>query len=208
MRLDTTPPRPRVTSIGPAKDTVPRPELLPIPGGGDAIVHLFAPGQKKKILLFKTGPGPTRQVGPPVPLDDGATEWRWTGQTRDGRPVSAGTYLVAIEARDQAGNIGTSPPLDRRGLPAITYGAPLPGHGGITVRYLGVQPPASPAQAGEPVAFVVDRAASAGRTRSGASGRTRSSRAAGTPGAGSSGSPRRAASPASTSSRCAPGRGT
>jgi hypothetical protein len=65
VRLDTTPPRPRVTSIGPAKDTVPRPELLPIPGGGEAVVHVFAPGQKKKILLFKTAPGPIRQVGPP-----------------------------------------------------------------------------------------------------------------------------------------------
>jgi len=156
VRLDTTPPRPRVTSIGPAKDTVPRPELLPVPGGGEAVVHLFAPGQKKRILLFKTGPGPVRQVGPPVPLDDGATEWRWSGQTETGRPVSPGTYLVAIQVRDQAGNIGTSPPLDRRGLPAITYGSPLPGRGGITVRYLGVQPPAAPVQAGKPVAFGVD----------------------------------------------------
>src|SRR6478735_7187211 len=156
VRLDTTPPRPRVTSIGPAKDTVPRPELLPIPGGGEAIVHLFAPGQKKKILLFKTGPGPVRAVGPPVPLDDSATEWRWSGQTETGRPVSPGTYLVAIQVRDQAGNIGTSPPLDRRGLPAITYGAPLPGRGGITVRYLGVQPPAAPVPVGKPVAFGVD----------------------------------------------------
>jgi len=156
VRLDTTPPRPRVTSIGPAKDTVPRPELLPIPGGGEAVVHLFAPGQKRKVLLFKTGPGPVRQVGPPVPLEDGATEWRWSGQTETGRPVSPGTYLVAVQVRDQAGNIGTSPPLDRRGLPAITYGSPLPGRGGITVRYLGVQPPAAPVQAGKPVAFGVD----------------------------------------------------
>ena len=156
VRLDTTPPRPRVTSIGPARDIVPRPELLPIPGGGEAIVHLFAPGQKKKILLFKTGPGPVRAVGPPVPLDDSATEWRWSGQTETGRPVSPGTYLVAIQVRDQAGNIGTSPPLDRRGLPAITYGSPLPGRGGITVRYLGVQPPAAPVPVGKPVAFGVD----------------------------------------------------
>jgi hypothetical protein len=135
---------------------VPRPELLPIPGGGEAVVHLFAPGQKKKVLLFKTGPGPVRRVGPPVPLDDNATEWRWSGQTETGRPVSPGTYLVAIQVRDQAGNIGTSPPLDRRGLPAITYGAPLPGRGGITVRYLGVQPPAAPVHTGKPVAFGVD----------------------------------------------------
>jgi hypothetical protein len=156
VRLDTTPPKPRVTSVGPAKDTVPRPELLPIPGGGDAVVHLFATGQKKKILLFKTSPGPLRQVGQPIPLPDDATAWRWSGKTQTGRPVSPGTYLVAIQVRDQAGNIGTSPPLDRRGRPAITYGSALSGRGGITVRYLGVQPPVNPVAAGKPVAFGVD----------------------------------------------------
>jgi hypothetical protein len=159
VRLDTTPPKPRVTSIGPAKDTVPRPELLPVPGGGDAVVHFAAPGRKtskKRVLLFKTGPGPMRAVGAPIALPDDATEWRWDGRTASGRPVSPGTYLVAVQARDQAGNIGTSPPLDRRGLPAVTYGQGLEGRGGITVRYLGVQPPVTPATAGKPVAFGVD----------------------------------------------------
>jgi hypothetical protein len=159
VRLDTTPPKPRVISIGPAKDTVPRPELLPVPGGGEAVVHFIAPGRrtsKKKILLFKTSPGPMRAVGEPILLPDDATEWRWDGTTASGRPVSPGTYLVAIQARDQAGNIGTSPALDRRGLPAVTYGRTLEGRGGITVRYLGVQPPATPVRAGKPVAFGVD----------------------------------------------------
>jgi hypothetical protein len=159
VRLDTTPPKPRVIAIGPAQDKVPRPELLPLPDGGEAVVHFVAPRAKsarKKILLFKTGPGPVKQVGPPIPLADDATQWRWSAQTETGRPVSPGTYLVAIQARDQAGNIGTSPPLDRRGLPAITYGRPLPGRGGITVRYLGVQPPPAPVAVGKPVAFGVD----------------------------------------------------
>ena len=159
VRLDTTPPTPRVISIGPAKDKVPRPELLPVPGGGEAVVHFIAPTAKsarKKVLLFKTGPGPVKQVGAPIPLADDATQWRWSAQTETGRPVSPGTYLVAIQARDQAGNVGTSPPLDRRGLPAITYGRPLPGRGGITVRYLGVQPPPAPVAVGKPVAFGVD----------------------------------------------------
>ena len=104
VRLDTTAPRPVVTSIGPAKDKVPRPELLPVPGGGDAVVHFIAParhGSRKQILLFKTGPGPMKQVGAPIPLADDAKEWRWAGQTESGRPVSPGTYLVAIQARDQ-----------------------------------------------------------------------------------------------------------
>jgi hypothetical protein len=156
VRLDTTAPRPRVVAIGPVRDRAPRPELLPAPDGGEAVVHLFAPGRKKKILLFKTSPGPVRQVGDPIPLLDDATEWRWPGRTESGRPVSPGTYLVAVQARDQAGNIGTSPPLDRRGLPATTYGSPLPGRGGISVRYLAVQPPVRPVQAGQPVAFGID----------------------------------------------------
>jgi hypothetical protein len=160
VRLDTTPPAVRVTSIGPVSDKVPRPELLPTPGGGPAIVHFVAPGRgksaKKRILLFKTSPGPVRPVGAPIVLPDDATQWRWDGTTPSGRKVSPGTYLVAVQARDQAGNIGTSPALDRRGLPAMTYGSPLAGRGGITVRYLGVQPPAAPVAAGRPVAFGVD----------------------------------------------------
>jgi len=160
VQLDTTPPRVRVTAIGPVPDKVPRPELLPAPGGGPAIVHFTAPGRerssKKKILLFKTSPGPMRPVGAPIPLPDDATQWTWDGRTQSGRPVSPGTYLVGVQARDRAGNIATSPALDRRGLPATTYGAPLAGRGGITVRYLAVQPPSAPARAGRPVAFGVD----------------------------------------------------
>ena len=81
---------------------------------------------------------------------------RWNGKTPSGRPVSPGTYLVAIETRDEAGNRGLSPPLNRRGLPATSYGAKLPGHGGITVRYLGVRPPNVATPAGDPVEFFVD----------------------------------------------------
>jgi len=160
VRLDTTPPRVRVTAIGPVPDKAPRPELLPVPGGAPAVVHFRAPGRekssKKRILLFKTAPGPARAVGKPIPLPDEATEWSWNGRTASGRPVSPGTYLVAVQARDIAGNIGTSPALDARGLPAATYGAPLPGRGGITVRYLAVQPPTRPVRAGQPVSFGVD----------------------------------------------------
>jgi hypothetical protein len=153
VRLDTTPPRPRVVSVGPAKDV--GPELLPLPEGGPADVHLLAPGSKPLIRLFKTGPGATRLVLRQQ-LDDGAKVWHWNGTTPSGRPVSPGTYLVAIETRDQAGNRGVSPALSRRGLPAATYGAKLPGHGGITVRFLGVAPPPTATRVGDPVQFFVD----------------------------------------------------
>jgi flagellar hook assembly protein FlgD len=152
VRLDTTPPRPLVTSIGPSHAF--GPELMP--NGADAVVHLDAPGSKPVVRLFKTSPGPVRLVLQDDSLQDGAKVWRWNGQTPSGRPVSAGTYLVSIETRDQAGNRGLSPPLNRRGLPATSYGAKLPGHGGITVRYLGVRPPNVATPAGDPVEFFVD----------------------------------------------------
>jgi flagellar hook assembly protein FlgD len=153
VRIDTTPPRPLVTSIGPSRE--PGPELLPTQEGGDAVVHLQAPGTKPVVRLFKTGPGPTRLVRQEK-LPDGTGVWHWNGLTPSGRPVSAGTYLVSIETRDVAGNRGLSPPLTRGGLPATSYGARLPGHGGITVRYLGVRPPAVATPAGDPVEFFVD----------------------------------------------------
>jgi hypothetical protein len=153
VRLDTTPPRPRVASIGPRHEF--GPELLPTSEGGDAIVHLDAPGTRPVVRLFKTGPGPTRLVLTEK-LADGTRLWRWNGLTPSGRPVSPGTYLVAIETRDRAGNRGLSPRLTRGGLPATGYGTRLPGHGGITVRYLGVRPPNVATPAGEPVEFFVD----------------------------------------------------
>jgi hypothetical protein len=153
VRLDTTPPRPQVTSIGPRHEF--GPELLPA-DGGNAVVHLQAPGRRPVIRLFKTGPGPTRLVVEDKSLRDGAKVWHWNGLTPSGRPVSPGTYLVTIETRDVAGNRGLSTPLTRRGLPVAGYGARLPGHGGITVRYLGVRPPNVATRAGDEVEFFVD----------------------------------------------------
>ncbi len=152
VRLDTTPPHPRVSSIGPRHEF--GPELLP--NGGDAIVHLQDTGRRPVVRLFKTGPGPTRLVLEDDKVDDGAKVWHWNGLTQSGRPVSPGTYLVTIEGRDVAGNRGFSVALNRRGLPAVGYGTRLAGHAGITVRYLGVRPPNRATRAGDPVEFFVD----------------------------------------------------
>jgi hypothetical protein len=151
---DTTPPRPRVLSMGPSRAK--GPELLPRPGGGSATAHFRAPGTTAPpaVLLFKTAPGRPRLVIRDQ-LEQGATSWSWNG-TKGGRRVSAGTYLVAIQARDKAGNIGTSPPLDGSGLPARSHGAGFPGRGGITVRYLAAQPPAEAVKARDPVTVCID----------------------------------------------------
>jgi hypothetical protein len=155
FRLDTTPPRPRIRGIGPTRDPRPQPELFPNAEGKPIRVSFEASGRQPRILLFKTGPGTLRPAMAPVPLPDGATSWEWDGTVR-GRRVSPGTYLAVVETRDQAGNIGTSVPMRRNGLPLTTYGLPLQGRGGITVRYLGVAPPIEPTRAGERGEFFVD----------------------------------------------------
>ncbi|MEP6953454.1 MAG: FlgD immunoglobulin-like domain containing protein, partial [Solirubrobacteraceae bacterium] len=152
-RLDVTPPRPLVTSIGPEKG--PGPELLPLPKGGPLTVHLRAPGRRPIVRVFKTGPGPLKLAREEA-LPDGAKTWDWDGTTKSGRRLSPGTYLVSIEVRDQAGNRGVSPPLGRNGLPRTPYGGRLPGRGGVTIRYLGVQPPSAPVAVGAGAEFGID----------------------------------------------------
>lgn len=150
--LDTTPPKPRVRSIGPSKSY--GPELLPEPGGAPAQVH-FLPAQRSATAqVFKTAPGTPRLVRTD-PIDQGREEWDWDGTNDAGRKVSPGTYLVVLQWRDPAGNRGTSVPLDAKGLPILDRGR-LPGHGGVTVRYLGAQTPATAAAAGQKVQVFVD----------------------------------------------------
>jgi N,N-dimethylformamidase beta subunit-like, C-terminal/FlgD Ig-like domain len=156
-RLDTIPPRPLVVSVGP--ESGPGPELLPRADGKPAEIHLSAPGRRLKVSIYKMGPGRPRKVIDALPgVRDGATTATWDGTVdgRGGRPVSAGTYLAGVEVRDEAGNIGRSPQLGRNGLPPSGYAQRLPGHGGITVRYLGVEPPLVATPTGAVALFGVD----------------------------------------------------
>jgi len=149
---DTTPPDVRVTSIGPIRDTVPRPEVLPHEDGKPARVTFQAAGRRKEIFVYRTDVRPIRPVFvAPIKLRDADTTWQWDG-TRDGRKVAAGTYLVVVRARDKAGNVGSSAPIP----PRFEYGRPLIGRGGITVRYLRAQAPVSPIRAGDDALVAVE----------------------------------------------------
>jgi hypothetical protein len=140
---DTLPPEVRVTSIGPQDD--PGPELLPRRDRKPATVSFQAPDRRKEVLVLRTDVTPPREVfDGPLQLADDQKRWEWNG-TVDGRRVAAGTYLVVVRARDEAGNIGSSVPLPLR----PGYAKPLAGRGGITVRYLAAQPPSVPVNAGE-----------------------------------------------------------
>jgi hypothetical protein len=151
---DTKAPEPRVTSIGPQKSY--GPELLLEADGAPAEIH-FGPalGTRARLHIFRTAPGRPREVITPVRLAPGAKRYDWNGKDDSGRPVSPGTYLVVPEWRDAAGNVGTSVPLGRDGLPVLGTGR-LPGRGGITVRYLGARPPVIPYKARDPMEVDVD----------------------------------------------------
>jgi hypothetical protein len=65
--------------------------------------------------------------------------------------------VAVAQWRDRAGNLGSSVPIDRKtGAPALHYGETFPGRGGITVRYLELQPPAEPVRGGAVVTVGVD----------------------------------------------------
>jgi hypothetical protein len=150
---DTTPPQPKVLAIGPQKAY--GPELLPEADGSPAQVHFGAAlGNRGRVLVFRTGPGAPRLVRTDK-LREGQKQWDWDGTNDDGRRVGPGAYLVVLEWRDQAGNVGTSVPLDKAGLPILDRGR-LPGRGGVTVRYLGAQTPVTPVKARDTVPIQVD----------------------------------------------------
>jgi flagellar hook assembly protein FlgD len=149
---DTTPPRPRVLSIGPEKTY--GPELLPEPSGKPAHVRFLAAQRQAEVMVFKTSPGTPRKVRE-ADLAQGATSWDWDGANDAGNKLSPGTYVVVLQWRDPAGNIGSSAPLDRDGLPVLTRGK-LPGRGGVTIRYLGAQTPVTPVKARDKVPIKVD----------------------------------------------------
>lgn len=152
--VDTKPPTVVVTSIGPA--TTRTPEILPDPRGRPATVAFPPEGQRRKVTIWRTdGDVPVRVTSSgATPLAAGARSWSWDG-TVDERRVRPGTYLAVLEARDAAGNIGFSVPM-RNGKPRLDYGRKLPRRAGITVRYLGVQPPSSPILAGEKADVFID----------------------------------------------------
>ncbi|HEV2752342.1 MAG TPA: N,N-dimethylformamidase beta subunit family domain-containing protein [Solirubrobacteraceae bacterium] len=178
---DTAPPRPKVLSIGPEKDTAP--EIIPRADGDPAEVRVAVAGDRRELEVWRTDVRPARRVLGPVDLPDGPQQqtWRWDGADADGEAMPAGTYLVVARSRDQAGNIGESV----AGLPPDPpYGEPLPGRGGIRVRYLSAQAPTAPVAAGKPMRGAVAspggeftwsvRRAGSGERRVGPERRTRS----------------------------------
>ena len=153
FRLDVTPPKISVLSIGP--DLGPGPELLPRADGQPAQIRLNAPARDGRLLIFRTAPLPTVQVAE-VPIEQESDRASWDGRGSNGRPVAPGTYLVVAQRRDSAGVLGSSVPLDAKGLPITVYGQRLLGRGGITVRPIATQPPLLATTAGSATSVAVN----------------------------------------------------
>lgn len=149
-RLDTRPPVPFVTAVGPSDS--PGPELLPNSSGRVAI-HTKPTGRDPSVAIYQTSaPVPLLAVRLPIVHATAI----WDGRVA-GRPADAGTYVAVAQWRDRAGNLGSSVPVDpKTQLPALAYGTRLPGNGGITVRYLELQPPTEPVRGGAVITIGVD----------------------------------------------------
>ncbi|MDX6664403.1 MAG: hypothetical protein QOG68_609, partial [Solirubrobacteraceae bacterium] len=149
-RLDATPPRPRVVAVDPAAAT--GPALLPNQLG-QVRIHTGPTGAEPSVAIFKTS-GATPSLAARLQLSDRVATW--DGRI-NGKPADPGTYVAVAQWRDRAGNLGSSVPIDRKtGAPALHYGETFPGRGGITVRYLELQPPAEPVRGGAVITVGVD----------------------------------------------------
>jgi FlgD Ig-like domain len=141
FNVDTTPPTPVVASVSP-------PIAGPVAGAFEvrvrSIGHRFPPS----FRVLRTDVDPPREVarfsGRP-----GIHHAVWDGRV-DGRPAPAGTYMVVVALRDQAGNLGTAPAV----MPPIR--GEIPGKPGITVRQIAAEPPLETVRAGQRAQFFVD----------------------------------------------------
>jgi hypothetical protein len=150
VRIDTKPPRPRVQRIGGDNRG---PDILPRPDGRPVTIRFYNPArnQPTELMVYRTNPGSAMVFRTVVP--GGRRAFVYDGRDSAGRPLTPGTYVVALRTRDLAGNVGTAP---GRLPPKAEYGERLPGHGGITVRDLAAQPPLEPTITESAATFGVD----------------------------------------------------
>jgi N,N-dimethylformamidase beta subunit-like, C-terminal len=143
--LDTSPPRPAVTAVG--------------PGTGPFIVPARGPRSGAPVKVANPGTDPPQwtiwRTDAPKPVAvarfgaaRGQGQAYWDGRV-GGHPAPAGTYVAQVRTRDIAGNVGNSPAT-------VPPSPNTPGRPGITVRYLAAQVPPEPVESGQVAEVFVD----------------------------------------------------
>ena len=146
--LHTAPPQPSVNVAGASALSA---AILPAPGGAPAAISIsLAGGRDTQLWVYRTDVSPAVLVRT-LPLAAGATTSSWDGRDAAGNLMPDGSYLVAVRVIDHEGNAGSAPAL----LPPVA-GEYVPGHAGITVRRLGVEPPYLPVPVGWKIQLGVD----------------------------------------------------
>lgn len=132
IQVITSPPRPVVRSVSPP--------LISAPGKTITIHYSGAKGDFDEVVIYRTdlpgGPRPVKSFE----VRRNATTATWNGLI-NGRPAPPGTYLVGLQATDQACNVGRFPPR----LPPPPGSTP---HAGVSIGYLSADPPLTPVAAG------------------------------------------------------------
>jgi broad specificity phosphatase PhoE len=89
---DTVPPRPRVISVGPSRNRIPGPEILPTASGEPVRVNFEASGSRTRVRVVRTAPGPhhARAQRPRAAAGHGALG---VGRPAARRPARAGRHV-------------------------------------------------------------------------------------------------------------------
>ena len=145
--LDLTPPLPRIRAVDK-------------PGGGPFVIdraqrrtataEVGRSARDPRFSVWKTDEPRSRLVVARLPEAGSRRRASWNGRI-EGRPAPPGTYLIAAQVRDRAGNQGSIP----RQLPPPAEGQ-VKGGVGVVVRPLGLTPPLLPVASGSRVRVRVD----------------------------------------------------
>jgi hypothetical protein len=150
IELDVTAPRPRIRAVdGPGRGPI----VIDRNRRRTAAAQVPRSARSPRFSVWRTDLPRARKVVDRLPAAGSRRRARWNGRVR-GRPAPAGTYLIAADVLDRAGNRGSIP-----------FRLPPPGTGdirggvGVTVRPLAVTPPLAPVAPGTRVRVAVDAGA-------------------------------------------------
>jgi hypothetical protein len=150
VELDLTPPLPRIRAVdGPGRG----PFIIDRNRRRTATAEVGRSARDARFSVWRTDGARPRRVVERLPPAGTSRRARWNGRVR-GRPAPPGTYLIAAEVRDRAGNLGSIP----RQLPPAASGR-VQGGVGVVVRPLALTPPLLPVASGSRVRVRVDAGA-------------------------------------------------